>query len=217
MTKSDKVRVVPSAAPGDGEGYVRNVPGNYYDKHGSRNPLVQHLMRRFHVALIQAVSSVPHETLLDVGCGEGRTTAVLDAEMASRIVGVELEPVVMAEAMRSVPAAEFAAASVYKLPFRTDSFDVVTSTEVLEHLDAPEMAISELLRVAQHAVILTVPHEPWWRIANMARGQYLRDFGNTPGHVQHWSNLGLRRFLRTLAPTADIKAVGLWSLAIIRT
>jgi hypothetical protein len=30
-----------------------------------------------------------------------------------------------------------------------------------------------------------VPREPIWRIGNMARGRYLGDLGNTPGHIQH--------------------------------
>jgi hypothetical protein len=42
-------------------------------------------------------------------------------------------------------------------------------------------------RVARRHVLLSVPREPLWRVLNVARGAYWRDWGNTPGHVQHWS------------------------------
>jgi hypothetical protein len=40
---------------------------------------------------------------------------------------------------------------------------------------------------------LSVPHEPWWRLGNMARLKYLRQWGNTPGHINHWSRGGFRQ------------------------
>ena len=41
------------------------------------------------------------------------------------------------------------------------------------------------------------PFEPVWRLGNMARGRYLKDLGNTPGHVNHWSRWSFRRFVAT--------------------
>ncbi|MDG2169878.1 MAG: hypothetical protein P8L44_18365, partial [Opitutales bacterium] len=35
--------------------------------------------------------------------------------------------------------------------------------------------------------VFSVPREPIWRILNMARFKYLGDWGNTPGHLNHWS------------------------------
>jgi len=48
-------------------------------------------------------------------------------------------------------------------------------------------ALRELARVARRDVVVSVPREPIWRIANMGRGKYLRELGNTPGHINHWS------------------------------
>ena len=42
------------------------------------------------------------------------------------------------------------------------------------------------------ALLVSVPREPLWRGLNMARGAYMRDLGNTPGHVNHWSKRALR-------------------------
>ena len=41
------------------------------------------------------------------------------------------------------------------------------------------------------------PREPLWRGLNIARGAYLKDLGNTPGHLNHWSKRG---FVALLSP-----------------
>ena len=41
-----------------------------------------------------------------------------------------------------------------------------------------------------------MPREPLWRGLNMARGAYLKDLGNTPGHVNHWSKRSFHRAAR---------------------
>lgn len=206
--------VVPSTvAPGTGE--VANVSGNHFDKHGSENALVQALMNRFHQDLMEAVSSLSPRSVLDAGCGEGRTTRVIRSQVAS-VVGVELEVDALRHAPRGTEGLEFLAGSVYELPFPDDAFDVAVCTEVLEHLSEPVAALEELVRVAREAVVLTVPREPWWRMANMARGAYLTDWGNTPGHVQHFTKRRLRRLLENSRMSVSIGSTTMWRIAVLR-
>src|SRR3546814_21010346 len=77
------------------------------------------------------------------------------------------------------------------LPFPDDSFDLVLGIEVLEHVPVPDRPLSEIRRVGRESFVLSVPREPIWRMANVARGRYQRALGNTPGHVEQWS---ARRF-----------------------
>lgn len=44
------------------------------------------------------------------------------------------------------------------LPFKTSSFELVTSYEVIEHVDNPFQFLKELIRVSYDKIILTTPH-----------------------------------------------------------
>lgn len=214
MSEQERVRVVSSTTEA-GAGEVQNVPGNAFDKHGSTNPIVTRLMDRFHTGLIEAIGGFEPGSILDVGCGEGRTTKLIGQEFPVLTVGTDLEAVVLQEANQNVSEASFYAGSIYELAHRSDGFDVVVGTEVLEHVDDPGRAVDELMRVARRGVVVTVPHEPWWRMANMARGRYWSDFGNTPGHVQHWSPGSFRALLGERSDRATVNTVGLWLLGSI--
>jgi 2-polyprenyl-3-methyl-5-hydroxy-6-metoxy-1,4-benzoquinol methylase len=66
--------------------------------------------------------------------------------------------------------------------------DLVVCCEVLEHVPDPEVALDRLHGLTRRHLIASVPREPLWRALNMARLKYLPTFGNTPGHIQHWSS-----------------------------
>ena len=61
-------------------------------------------------------------------------------------------------------------------------------------------------------LIASVPFEPIWRIGNMARRRYLRDFGNTPGHVNHWTRWGFKRFVGKQFSVSDTRSPLPWTM-----
>ena len=95
-------------------------------------------------------------------------------------------------------------ADIARLPFPAKAFDLVLAIEVLEHVPDPDAALAELARLARGHLVLSVPREPIWRVANMARGKYLGALGNTPGHIQHWS---ARRFAQLVGRHVQVDAV----------
>jgi ubiquinone/menaquinone biosynthesis C-methylase UbiE len=86
-------------------------------------------------------------------------------------------------------------ADATRLPFPDDAFDLALAIEVMEHIPQPARALDELARVCTGTLVLSVPFEPVWRAGNLARRRYVRDWGNTPGHVNHWTRWGFRRFV----------------------
>lgn len=158
-------------------------------KYRSRNPISAFLLGRFFRALERLLSARPFETALEVGCGEGMLLHRLRLQLAERrVAAVDIDAEDVALASRNSPFASYAVASAYELPFRDCAFELTVCCEVLEHLAFPDRALAEIERVTSAFSILSVPDEPLWRVLNVLRGAYLGDWGNTPGHVNHWSH-----------------------------
>ena len=100
----------------------------------------------------------------------------------------------MEQAKAACPGVCFRVGSIYEIP-KEQKYDLVVTSEVLEHMEDPERALGQLLGVCGGYLLVTVPNEPLWRILNMARGKYWRRLGNTPGHVQHWNKRTLRKLI----------------------
>jgi ubiquinone/menaquinone biosynthesis C-methylase UbiE len=164
---------------------------------------------RFLSVVDRAVAGTAPASVLDVGCGEGVVTARLAALLPQAAVeGLDVGDPALAEewARRAGGNLSFRAGSAYALPHADRSVDTVCAHEVLEHLERPEAALAELVRVARRAVVVSTPREPLWRAANMLSGRYLRDLGNTPGHVNHFSRRGLTALAGRAGPVR-----GVWS------
>ena len=110
-------------------------------------------------------------SVLDAGCGEGYVTGwIAEAFPAARVAGVDGRDDALDALRARSPGVEVAVGDVYSLPFADDAFEVVICTEVMEHLEEPERGLAELARVASRALVLTVPHEPGFRLGQSACG-----------------------------------------------
>jgi SAM-dependent methyltransferase len=178
--------------------------GNTYAKYTTRNPIERRLVAGFFAALDGSLPDQPPDTVLEVGVGEGEVSARLRAQYAAAtIVGADLpDPARPADWRERGIVGLFA--DIAHLPFPSRSFDLIMAIEVLEHVPDPAAALRELARLSRGHLVLSVPREPVWRMANMARGRYLAALGNTPGHVQHWSR---RRFADLVGAEFDIVTV----------
>ena len=157
--------------------------------------------------------------MLDVGCGEGVLVHQWAQKLADkRIVGIDLEEesIQAGWAERQAPNLEYHVMKAENLPFADREFDVATAIEVLEHVPDPEHTLAEMARVAQRHLLVSVPREPLWRGLNMARGAYLKDLGNTPGHLNHWSKRSFVRLLSSYGTVVEARSPFPWTMLLVR-
>jgi 2-polyprenyl-3-methyl-5-hydroxy-6-metoxy-1,4-benzoquinol methylase len=194
--------------------------GNTYDKYGSTNPVVRRLMGRFEGTLDRLFTQASPRSVLDVGCGEGVLTYHWAEQLGEKpIVGIDLpDPKLQAHwQTRRRENLEFRPMDVEDLRFFGDrAFDLAAAIEVLEHVPDPERTLAEMARVAARHLLVSVPREPMWRTLNVARGAYIRELGNTPGHVNHWSK---RTFIRTVSrhgTVVEARSPFPWTMLLVR-
>jgi len=186
--------------------------GNAYDKYASKNPIERRLMDGFFRALEQCLPDAPPASILEVGVGEGEVAErVRERFPGSRFVGVDLPDPELRSRWQAVGLSG-AFADIARLPFPDDAFDLVLAIEVLEHVPNPPAALREVRRVARSHVVLSVPREPVWRAANLARGKYVRALGNTPGHINHWSKRGFHRLVADHLGVQSVVAPFPWTM-----
>jgi 2-polyprenyl-3-methyl-5-hydroxy-6-metoxy-1,4-benzoquinol methylase len=188
-------------------------------KYQSGNPVVGRLMDRFFTRVAGRVSTASPRTLLDAGCGEGLALTRLAGAHSADVTGFDVSPDAVARCQAAHPSGRFSVEDIHALPYPDASFDFVICLEVLEHLERPMDALGELARVSRGQLLISVPHEPWFQLGNLARGQHIAGFGNHPEHVQHWGRRGLEAWLQShpRVTHADVSSAFPWLLADVRT
>lgn len=187
-----------------------------YNKHISDNPLQRYLIGRFHGKVAGILQRVAPYSVLDAGCGEGFVARYVQSQSDLRIFGIDIDAEALRMALRLNEDLPVICGSVSNMPFSDNTFDLVLCTEVLEHLGSPEIGLKELCRVSRRWLVLSVPHEPFFCLANFLRGKNLRSWGNDPGHVNHWTMPAFRRFLEQECVILDLDTSFPWIIAFCR-
>lgn len=138
----------------------------------------------------EAISMVKGAEVLDLGCNVGYGAALLRPHCA-RVIAVDVNEAALAEARKRYGDRDIAFRAVdgRRLPFADESFDVVVSFQVIEHVPDPDQFLGEIRRVLRRGgrAVLTTPNaavrlepgkKPW-----------------NPFHVQEFTAHGLRELL----------------------
>ena len=178
------------------------IPDGYFDsfetaKYNTRNPVQRLLIRRFMGKVVDMFdATAPANSVLELGCGEGFVSGQLSTRQeGSTYVGVDSNEEDLANLRAKFPSVEAHHGSIYDLSFLRRAFDVVVCAEVLEHLADPDAALAQITSVRPTWVVLSVPHEPWFRLSNLARGKNVTRLGNDEDHVNLWGRRGFRRLV----------------------
>lgn len=197
-----------------------NIAGNYYDKHGTKNPLARLLVAGFYRAFDDLLRVSGAKSLHEIGCGEG-VLSLRAATAGLNVTGADIDDGVVAEANRRASlaglAAPFRQGDIYGLvPGSMAARDLLVCCEVLEHLPDPQTALDVLAQSGAPLLVLSVPREPLWRVLNMARLRYLGALGNTPGHLNHWSRAAFLSFVRRRFDVLETRSPVPWTFVLVR-
>lgn len=113
-----------------------------------------------------------YKTILDVSAGGGRF-ADFYKWLGLSVTCTEHDPDKVEALKHAGYPTKLCDLDKQKLPFKANSFDVVVSTEVAEHLRKPKVLVSEMMRVAKSLVLLTTP---------------VGDSFKSPDHIQKFAN-----------------------------
>jgi SAM-dependent methyltransferase len=185
----------------------------YYDSRFATGRYMADFRDYYEVCRVRAIrpvlAALPQpETTLDYGCGEGRYLPVLrEAFPSTRLHGCDVSQVAVDHASRAHPQVSFEVMSSEVAPFADESFAMVLSIEVLEHVGDVRKACKEIGRVLRPggwAVITTPCANPWsleW-LQNRLRGGfqatpdgYGRFATDEPGHLRRLRSEDLRALL----------------------
>ena len=145
------------------------------------------------------------DLVLDIGCGEGRHSIGLYVNREINAVGMDLslEDIQTARSrIKDFSIADtndsscvFGAGSIQCLPFTDNLYDAVICSEVLEHLESLDTAVSEIVRVLKPGGILAVsvprylPELICWKLSS--------EYSKTPGgHVRIFKQKELKKLIQ---------------------
>lgn len=171
------------------------VIGNNYDKYKSSNFLVKYIMENFHNRFLHLIKLTKAKKIFEIGCGEGYWINYLNNNNFN-CIGADFSKIVIDQAKNNFPKYKnkFLVKSIYELD-HTINADLIIVSEVLEHVDRYDLALSSLKKTNSKYILFTVPNEPLWCFLNILRFKYLLSFGNTPGHINHWNFFSFKKLM----------------------
>jgi 2-polyprenyl-3-methyl-5-hydroxy-6-metoxy-1,4-benzoquinol methylase len=194
--------------------------GNAYDKYTSSNLIVKWMMTGFKSALSDFVTKAAPREIHEIGCGEGywvvhwneQGICAKGSDFSTQIIEIAKYNATR----HGLPPSLFEPHSIYDLEVGRDSADLVVCCEVMEHLKKPEAGLQALQRIVCRHLIVSVPNEPLWCMLNMVRGKYIPHWGNTPGHIQHWSKSGFIKLVSKYFDVVEIKCPLPWIMLLCK-
>ncbi len=148
--------------------------------------------KRLRLVFDHALRSVPlaGRDFLDAGCGTGLFSTVA-AQRGARVTSLDVGERLLTRVAQKCESRRVVG-DVQQLPFPDQSFDVVLSTEVIEHVQVPARAVHELGRVLRPdgTLVLTTPNRAWHWLVQAANRLGLRPYEGLENWVR-WDELRL--------------------------
>jgi 2-polyprenyl-3-methyl-5-hydroxy-6-metoxy-1,4-benzoquinol methylase len=199
-----------------------------YRDYGWRDEQPTCAMPYIRPVVLSLLEAVPGLRVLDIGCGNGWLAGQL-VDRGCEVVGIDASVSGIEVARRAVPDGRFAVLEIgpdLLGSLNEKPFDAVVSTEVIEHVYAPDQMVRvcwEALKPGGRFVVTTPYHGYLKNLAIALTGRFDRHVEalSKGGHIKFWSRSTLGRLL-TEAGFADLRFFGagrlpyLWKSMIVR-
>jgi SAM-dependent methyltransferase len=137
----------------DGKGgYAAHQPIWGYGQGTSESGHLVRLARTLN--LLRTISGLQIGSFLDVGGAEGYMGTLVRHFFGARVITSDLS-LEAASRASELFGLRSCTANAARLPFHSDSFDLVHCSEVLEHLERPFISLLEMLRVARKYLLIS--------------------------------------------------------------
>jgi ubiquinone/menaquinone biosynthesis C-methylase UbiE len=186
-----------------------------YLKYTSKNPLQKFLINNFLRTVYLCLEDLKINSILDAGCGEGFVLSEFKKRgIGNFLEGIDSSEKALNKGRELFPYLSLKLGNIYNLLYEDKSFDLVICTEVIEHLDEPDKAMEEIVRVSRKYCLLSVPNEPLFMISNFLRGKNILRCGSDIDHLQHWSSRAFERFIKRKLKILTLKRPFPWTVIL---
>jgi len=142
---------------------------DYYQKHIFEFDIV---IPFFSIIATTLVKKFRPKRLLDIGCAKGALVYCLN-ELGVEAYGVDVSEYATSQAPKALRQVLFNLdVESKRLPFEAETFDMITATEIVEHLQNHNHLTSEIKRVLKLGgiVFITTPKRHWDILMRIATG-----------------------------------------------
>ena len=176
------------------------IPAGYYDNAMIKGNAVQSFWHREKFSVvIKQLGDISGKTLLDIGCGPGTFLSLLpqDYKFAT---GIDISPAQIDFASKkNAGSKKIAWIAGDPLSSKLDSYDVITSVELVEHLDEAVVVklfecIKQHLKSGGRFVVTTPNYKSLWPVIEWLWSR-IGSINYSEQHVTHFTENKLREFL----------------------
>lgn len=192
----------------------------HHEKYDSTNPIAQKMLDGFMNSITDLTQQIPSniESITECGCGQGHVNRHLERLFPEAVIkGLDIdEPdVKIANRNKLRQQTQLYIKSIYDIN-KEEQADLIVCCEVLEHLEDPQLALQKMASLKADYYLFSVPREPIWRILNFMRGKYMKDWGNTPDHRNHWSTRGFIQYVNQELEVVAVNKPLPWTMILAK-